>query len=121
MNRNLVFSFVITTAALIGCDKGITTASQQYKGVVLYNQCCNIVIQNIGNPAVGQATWIDSNRSDYPTYYDVFKVANPCQFVNHKVGDTILYKVVVPEVQNCACCMQFIYTPSVAKPITVLR
>jgi hypothetical protein len=121
MNRNLIFSFIVALFALTSCDKGITTASALYKGVVLHNQCCNIVIQNLGNPAVGQAVWVDSNRADYPVYYDVFKVANPCQFINHKEGDTIMYRVVVPQAQNCACCMLFLYTPSVSKSIAVLQ
>ncbi|MES2702138.1 MAG: hypothetical protein V4649_05835 [Bacteroidota bacterium] len=104
-----------------GCDKGITTATDVRKGVILHNKCCNIVVANIGNPSVGQATWIDSNTATRKTQYDVFKVANPCQYGSRKEGDTIYYRVIASQIETCSCCGISLYTPSVAKYISVVR
>jgi hypothetical protein len=120
MKQLLLLTSIVGTL-FSGCDKGVTTASAVYKGVVIHNKCCQIVIKNLGNPAVGQATWVDSNATDQPTLYDVFRVGNPCDFVNHQEGDTIQYRVIqAPIVSNCACCMLFLYTPQVSKYISVL-
>ena len=122
MKQALFCSLALLIILTAGCDKGVTTASDHlYKGVVLHDMCGSIVIKNIGFPALGQPTWTDSNFSSHPVYYDVFKVGNPCQFVNHKEGDTIYYRVTVPEAQTCAFCMLFVYTPSVSKNITVVQ
>jgi hypothetical protein len=119
--KKLLLLSGIAGSLFTSCDKGVTTASAVYRGLVIHNKCCQIVIQNLGNPAVGQATWVDSNNVGQPTLYDVFRVGNPCEFVSHQEGDTIQYRVIqAPHVQNCNCCMLFLYTPQVSKYISVL-
>ena len=124
--KNVLF-FCLIIVGLLGaaCNKGIprnsatTTGATVYRGIVIHNICCLDVIQTLGPSYLGQASWIDSGNTAYPVYTHVFKVANPCQFGNHVEGDTISFKVIYPEEQNCACCMVYIPTPGVSYPIEV--
>lgn len=106
----------------LGCSKSTsgTSGATIYKGVVLHNICCLDVIRTIGADSLGQ-DWVDSNQTSLPLYHHVFKVSNPCQFGVHAPGDTINFKIVPQETQTCACCMIFIYTPSVAYPVQVVN
>lgn len=122
MKRFLIFLLIISGLFIAGCKKSSNTNSGTiYKGVVLHNICCLDVIQTIDADYLGQASWIDSNNTAYPIYTHVFKVSNPCQFGNHAEGDTIRFKVIPQEVQTCACCMVFIFTPNASYPILVVN
>lgn len=103
-----------------GCNKRTSPGSlgTVYRGVVLRNICCQAVVQTIGTNNLGQS-WADSGNAAYPSYSHVFRVANPCQFGTYKEGDTISFKVIAQQVQNCACCMIFIPTPATSIPIQV--
>jgi hypothetical protein len=77
------------------------------------------VVQTLGPNYLGLDTWPDSSQAGYPVYSHVFTVANPCQFGNHAQGDTITFKTTDLQAQTCACCMMFVYTPSLKYPIVV--
>jgi hypothetical protein len=121
----ILYLFVMLLAfTAAGCSKkttGSAAAGVLYTGVVLHAICCQDVIQTIGPDQLGQASWIDSGDAARPVYSHVFTVANPCQFGNHVAGDTIKFKVIPQEVQNCACCMMYIPTPSTTYPIQVVN
>ena len=103
-----------------GCDKKSAAPTTTYRGVILHSVCCSDVIMSIGSDSIGQDSWIDSNVSSLPVYHHVFKVANPCQF-GGQTGDTISFRIITSEVQNCACCMLFAYTPQTSYPIQVVN
>lgn len=125
---------VLITTALIslliaGCAKKTAKISSGpdsvppdsiYTGVVLRVICCQDVIQTIGTYNLGQMGWIDSGDVSHPVYDHVFRVANPCQF-GAKQGDTIRFKVIAQEPQNCACCMIYTATPETRIPIRAIN
>ena len=102
------------------CNKKTGGSGATYKGVIIKNLCCQAVVQTLGPNYLGQNNWPDSNTADLHIYNHVFKVANPCQFGNHQAGDTITFKVIAQQPQNCACCMLYVATPTTSYPIEVL-
>jgi len=117
-----IFSAALLLLVLsVGCKKppGTSGTAAIYKGVVLHNICCQDVIQTLGANLLGQDTWVDSNSGVPTTYHHVFKVANPCQFGGHAAGDTVQFRIIEQQPQNCACCMLFVYTPSLSYAIQV--
>lgn len=127
--KTIMKHFVILSIALFAllspsCKKKngtVSTTVGTYKGVVIQNICCQIVIQTIGPDYLGQDSWIDSGTTDHHVFYHVLKVANPCQFGNHMQGDTISFKVIAQQPQNCACCMMYAATPVTAYPVEVIN
>ena len=119
MKRLSVFLIILIAFLSLGCKKPATTtatATDKYRGVIVKNICCQVVVQAIGGSLIGQA-WVDG-----PTAYSyVFKVSNPCQFGNHVAGDTINFRLVAAEVQNCACCMIYTSTPDTAYAVEVVN
>ncbi|MCW3123613.1 MAG: hypothetical protein JWQ38_3105 [Flavipsychrobacter sp.] len=118
-------SVLIALALLVcsGCSKKTSPATSStgtYKGVIIKNACCLIVIHSIGSNLLGQ-DWTDNGSTGNIRYDHAFKVANPCQFGNHVEGDTISFNVVKPQAQNCACCMMFTTTPDTAYSIEVVK
>lgn len=111
---------LLLAISLLGfaCSKH-TAHSKVYKGVVVNDVCCNVVIRTIGPSYLGQMGWIDSSNSAHPIYDHVFKVANPCQFPTHQIGDTITFTLTDAQVQSCACCMIYVATPEASFPIAV--
>lgn len=93
-----------------------------YRGVVIHNVCCQAVIQVLDAGLIGQSSWVDSNKTPQVTYNNVFKVANPCQFVGPVEGDTIRFQLLSNNVaQTCACCLLYVHTPGVSHPISVVK
>lgn len=113
---------LLVAMAALSCKKSGSgnTPVGIYKGVVLHSLCCQNVIQLIDNDSLGIDNWIDSNAMPYVTYNNVFTVANACQFGFAPVGDTISFKIIPQEAQNCACCLIAVHTPNVSYPIRVL-
>jgi hypothetical protein len=124
-NLATIFFIVLFCLLIAGCKKpasGTSSSGIIYKGVVLHNVCCLDVIETVGTDRLGQDNWVDSNTPPpLALYHHVFKVANPCQFGTHAEGDTIQFKVIQQEPQNCACCMLFIFTPATTYPIQVVN
>lgn len=118
MKKGFILAALIFTELIGSCKKGDTgtTTGSSYRGTVIKNICCQIVIQTVGTNNLGQS-WTDG-----ATRYDhVFKVSNACQFGDHIAGDTINFKVVGAEVQNCACCMVYTTTPDTSYAIQVVN
>ncbi len=123
MKKFVFFLIVVFAIPVSGCKKGTTAtnSSGSYKGVIIKNTCCQIVIQTIGPNYLGQMNWRDGFDSTGTVYSHVFKVSNPCQFGNHMPYDTINFKIVPMQVQNCACCMVFTNTPDTSYAIEVVN
>jgi hypothetical protein len=101
-----------------GCIKTKVTssASTTYKGVILYSICTQTVIQTLGPNYLGINNWVDGNDTNHPVYNHVFRMQNGCMGVGQK-GDTIIFKVIPPQVQNCMACMIYIDCPDTLIPI----
>lgn len=105
-----------------GCSKKTASssgASTVYKGVVTINMCGNIAIETLGPDYLGENSW--SAGSGSPVYHNIFTVQNACQFGVHPVGDTISFKVVASQTQNCAQCMAYVAVPPARYPIQVIK
>ena len=123
MRKGIIGFAVILCFLTAACKKGPSAnsgTSQIYKGMVLHSICCLDVIQTLGSDTLGQNTWIDSNAVPVAVYHHVFKVSNPCQFTGG-MGDTISFRVIQQQVQNCACCLIAIYTPATSFPVQVVN
>lgn len=119
MKKFLLFVLLVAGLGVAGCEKSSSVKSAKYKGVVVYNVCCNVVIQTVGSESLGQDGWEDGNNSAHPTYNHVFKVANSCEFGNHSEGDTVSFTIVAPQAQKCACCMIYVASPEKSYSIHV--
>lgn len=118
----MVFSMLFSGLLVPACNRSTAVNSPKtYRGVVIQDVCCLDVIQTLDPDTLGQSTWIDSNTTPLTVRHHVFKVADPCQFQGHNAGDTITFKVIAQEAQNCACCMLFAYTPGTAYPIEEIK
>ena len=116
--KRLVFLVLLASLVWSGCTKTEGT-SAVYKGVVIYDICGNVVVQSVGTDKIGQASWVDVNNAERPTYRHVFRVANPCQFGVHSFGDTISFRIVAPQSQHCNQCQVSLVMPDTSYPIHV--
>ena len=123
MKKIVLLFMVIFTVAFSGCTKSTSsTSSGVYKGVVLFSICSHTVIQTIGSPNyIGQDTWASGSNPGDPVYHHVFAVQNGCQFGNHPQGDTISFRVIPAQVQNCMYCLIAVAVPDTTIPIQVLN
>jgi len=118
IKRSLLLSMILVFAIFSGCGKsGSTNISPAlYNGVVILRGCNYAVIQTLGSPNyIGQDTWVTGAN----TYHHVFRVQNWCQFGNHAMGDTVWFRVVQPQTQNCVACMMLANAPETTIPITI--
>ncbi|MCD6010946.1 MAG: hypothetical protein K0Q79_808 [Flavipsychrobacter sp.] len=122
MERRSALILLVLAIAALSCRRSSTnnTPVGVYKGVVLHSLCCQNVIQVIDNDSLGIDNWIDSNAMPYEVRNNVFTVANACQFGFAPKGDTISFKIIPQEVQNCACCLIYVHTPRITYPVRVL-
>jgi hypothetical protein len=126
MKKSVLFLAIMIAAVVSGCSKGssmnkpVVNNGGIYKGVILKGICCQIVVQTIGPDYLGQMNWRDSYDSSGIVYNHVFKVADPCQF-GANAGDTIKFRFVPTQVQNCACCMLATPVPDSSYSIEVVK
>ena len=122
MKKLLLLLLIGGLTANMGCRKlNRTTSSSStiYRGVVLKSLCTQTVIQTIGSDLIGEVGWHDDLSSSSAVFNHVFKVQNGCQ-VQVTAGDTINFKVISPEVQNCYACMVYVSCPETLIPIQVM-
>ncbi len=121
MKKLLVLSILIITSALPACKKKTASLpTGTYKGIVVFNICSQAMIQTLGPYYLGEETWVSGTAPGSTVYHHVFAVQNGCQFGNRSAGDTINFKVISPEVQNCIHCMMFVAVPDSAYAIQVV-
>lgn len=113
----------LLAAAGTGCRK--TTASGAtsgtYTGVVVFSTCLHTMIQTIGPDYLGEDNWVSGTYSGATVYHHVFAVQNGCQFGDHNPGDTIRFRVISPQAQNCMYCMIAVAVPDSSYAIQVVN
>lgn len=124
MKKSFLLLLIAGLAINMSCRKmnkstSTTSSSTIYRGVVLKSMCTQTVIQTIGTDLIGQIGWHDGTLSPSPVYDHVFKVQDGCQ-VGVSSGDTINFKVISPQPQNCMACMVYISCPDTLVPIQVV-
>jgi len=118
MNK-ILFSFIVVIILACGCKKSSTVNNGvTYRGVVIRSVCLHSVVQSIGPNYLGENGWVGSFGSQPLNH--VFSVQNYCQFGGHAIGDTFNFKIVPPQSQNCAYCMEAIDAPTTAYSIEIV-
>jgi len=122
MKKAAFFSIIILSIASFGCKKNSssTPAPFVYKGIVVFSTCTHTMIQTIGPDYLGEDTWVSGTYTGAPVYHHVFAVQNGCQFPAHNSGDTVNFKVINPQVQNCVACMVAVAVPDSVYAIQVV-
>lgn len=98
-----------------------SVTSDVYTGVVIENACGQVVIKTLGPNYLGENGWISENDPSNTVHDHVFKVGNYCQFGNYPKGDTIKFRIINQQAQNCAVCLMYVDTPDTSYPIEVFH
>ena len=69
---------------------------------------------------MGEETWVSGTAPGSAVYHHVFAVQNGCQFGTRNAGDTITFKIISLQVQNCMYCMTAVAVPDSVYSIQVV-
>jgi hypothetical protein len=116
--KKALFSIVIFAILASGCKKSSAPDTNIiYKGVIINSVCLHSVIQTIGPNYLGENGWTGSTGAQPLDH--VFSVQNYCQFEEHNIGDTVNFKIIPAQAQNCMYCMMVIAAPSTSYSIEI--